>query len=142
MRVSQIMNSNVVCVTPDESTTLAARLLNRHNIGSLPVCSLDGRIKGIVTDRDIVLRCVASENDPNTTKVGDIMSRSVISVSPDDDVGEAARIMAGDQIRRLPVVQDGRIVGMVSLGDMAKRHEFDMEAAKALSDISSNIKRI
>lgn len=142
MRVSQIMNSNVVCVTPDESTTLAARLLNRHNIGSLPVCSLDGRLKGIITDRDIVLRCVASENDPNTTKVGDIMSRSVVSVSPDDDVGEAARIMAGDQIRRLPVIQDGRIVGMVSLGDMAKRHEFDVEAAKALSDISSNIKRI
>lgn len=142
MRVSQIMNSNVVCVTPDESTTLAARLLNRHNIGSLPVCSLDGRLKGIITDRDIVLRCVASENDPNTTKVGEIMSRSVVSVSPDDDVGEAARIMAGDQIRRLPVIQDGRIVGMVSLGDMAKRHEFDVEAAKALSDISSNIKRI
>jgi len=142
MQVSKLMNSNVVSITPEESTTLAARLLNRHNIGSLPVCSLDGRLKGILTDRDIVLRCVATENDPDTTKVGDIMSRSVISVSPSDDVCEAARIMAEDQIRRLPVTQDGRIVGMLSLGDMAKRHEFDMEAAKALSDISSNIKRV
>ncbi|MCL1820970.1 MAG: CBS domain-containing protein [Oscillospiraceae bacterium] len=142
MRVSQIMNTNVVSVTTDESATLAARLLNRHNIGSLPVCSLDGRIRGILTDRDIVLRCIAAENDPSTTKVGDIMSRGVVSVSPDDDVGEAARIMAADQVRRLPVTQDGRIVGMLSLGDMAKRHEYDMEAAKALSDISSNIKRV
>ena len=142
MQVSQLMNTNVVSVTPGETATLAARLLNRHNIGALPVCGVDGRLKGILTDRDIVLRCVAAENDPDTTTVGDIMSRGVISVSPDDDVCEAARIMAGDQVRRLPVTQDGRVVGMLSLGDMARRREFDMEAAKALSDISSNIKRI
>jgi len=142
MQVSQIMNPSVVSVSPDETATLAARLLNRHNIGSMPVCSLDGRLRGIITDRDICLRCVAAESDPDTTKVSDIMSRGVVSVSPGDDVGEAARIMAQEQIRRLPVMQDGRVVGMLSLGDMAKRHEFDMEAAKALSDISSNIKRM
>ncbi len=142
MFVSQIMNAHVVSVTPDDSATVAARLLNRHNIGSLPVCGMDGRIKGIVTDRDIVLRCVAAETDPSATKVREIMSRSVIGVAPEDDVQEAARIMAQEQVRRLPVLQDGQLVGMLSLGDMAKRHEFDMEASKALCDISSNIKRI
>ena len=142
MQVSEMMNANVVSITPDENATLAARLLNRHNIGSLPVCSLDGRLRGIVTDRDIVLRCVAAESDPNTTKVRDIMSRSVVSVAPEDDVHEAARIMAQEQVRRLPVMQDGRVIGMLSLGDMAKRREFDMEAGKALSDISSNVKRM
>ena len=142
MQVSEMMNANVVSITPDENATLAARLLNRHNIGSLPVCGLDGRLRGIVTDRDIVLRCIAAESDPSTTKVRDIMSRSVVSVTPDDDVHEAARIMAQEQVRRLQVMQDGRIVGMLSLGDMAKRREFDMEAGKALADISSNIKRL
>ncbi len=142
MRVSALMNPNVVSVTPDESALLAARLLQRHNIGSIPVCTLEGRLAGIITDRDIVLRCVAAECDPEQTKVREIMSRNVITATPDDDVREAARLMAHEQVRRLPVVNEGRVVGMVSLGDMAKTNAFDMEASKALSEISSNVKRL
>ena len=142
MLVSDLMNPNVVSIAPDESAALAARLLRRHNIGSLPVCSLDGRIRGIVTDRDIVLRCVAAESDPEQTKVREIMSRGVVSVGPEADVREATRLMAHEQVRRLPVVDDGRVVGMLSIGDMAKNARFDMEAAKALAEISSNVKRI
>lgn len=142
MRVSELMNGNVVSITPDETAALAARLLSRHNIGSLPVCSLDGRLRGIVTDRDIVLRCVAAESDPEQTKVREIMSRGIVTVSPEEDVREATRLMAEKQVRRLPVVEEGRIVGMLSLGDMAKNTRFDMEASKALSEISSNIRRI
>ncbi len=141
MRVSELMNPNVVSITPDETASLAARLLNRHNIGSLPVCTLDGKLRGIVTDRDIVLRCVAAESDPSNTKIREIMTRGVVSVAPDDDVREATRLMSAEQVRRLPVVRDGRIVGMLSLGDMAKKQDFDMEASKALCDISSNIKK-
>lgn len=141
MQVSDLMNSHVVSITPDESCTLAARLLHRHNVGSLPVCGADGKLRGIVTDRDIVLRCVAAESDPQTTKVREIMSRGVQYVTPADDVREATRKMATSQIRRLPVVDDGgKVIGMLSLGDMAKTHAFDMEAAKALSDISVNVK--
>ncbi len=142
MLVSDLMNPNVVSITPDETAALAARLLQRHNVGSLPVCSLDGRLRGILTDRDIVLRCVAAEGDPEQTKVREIMSRGVVSVSPEADVREATRIMASEQVRRLPVVNEGRVVGMLSLGDMAKNTHFDMEASKALSEISSNIRRI
>ncbi|NLT13188.1 MAG: CBS domain-containing protein [Clostridiales bacterium] len=141
MLVSELMTDNVISISPDEPASLAARLLFRHNIGSVPVCTEDGRLKGIVTDRDIVLRCVAAENDPETTPVREIMSRGLITVSPTDDVREAARQMAQSQVRRLPVVDSGKLVGMLALGDMAKTHSFDMEASKALSDISSNIRK-
>ena len=105
MKVSDLMTKNVVSISPDESTSLAARLLYRHNIGSLPVCSSDGKLRGILTDRDIVLRCVAAENDPEHTPVREIMSRAPISTSPDDDVRQAAEMMAAHQIRRLPVTK-------------------------------------
>lgn len=141
MLVSELMTDNVISISPDEPASLAARLFFRHNIGSVPVCTEDGRLKGIVTDRDIVLRCIAAENDPETTPVREIMSRGLITVSPTDDVREAARQMAQSQVRRLPVVDSGKLVGMLALGDMAKTHSFDMEASKALSDISSNIRK-
>ena len=141
MLISDMMSPNVVSITTEESTALAARLLYRHNIGSLPVCGDDGRLRGIVTDRDIVLRCVAAENDPATTPVKEIMSKGVISVSPNDDARVATRIMAAEQIRRLPVLSNGKVVGMVSLGDLAKTCAYDMEASKALSEISTNVKK-
>ena len=140
MLVSELMSDRVVSISPDSSAALAARMLFRHNIGSVPVTTEDGRIRGIVTDRDIALRCVAAENDPESTPVREIMSRSVVTVSPGDDVRQAAKYMADAQVRRLPVVQDGRLVGMLSLGDMSRTHAFDMEASKALSEISSNVK--
>lgn len=141
MQISDMMSPNVVSITPDESTALAARLLYRHNIGALPVCGEDGRLKGIVTDRDIVLRCVAAESDPATTPVKEVMSKGVASVSPNDDVRVATRVMAAEQVRRLPVLSDGKVVGMVSLGDLAKTRAYDMEASKALSEISTNVKK-
>jgi CBS domain-containing protein len=141
MIVSELMTDNVITISPDEPASLAARLLFRHNIGSVPVCTEDGRLRGIVTDRDIVMRCVAAENDPETTPVREIMTRGLVTVSPTDDVREAARQMAQSQVRRLPVVDSGKLVGMLALGDMAKTHSFDMEASKALSDISSNIRK-
>ncbi len=141
MIVSELMTDNVISISPDEPASLAARLLFRHNIGAVPVCTEDGRLRGIVTDRDIVLRCVAAENDPETTPVREIMTRGLVTVSPTDDVREAARQMAQSQVRRLPVVDSGKLVGMLALGDMAKTHSFDMEASKALSEISSNIRK-
>ncbi|NCB62096.1 MAG: CBS domain-containing protein [Clostridia bacterium] len=142
MQVRDLMNSSVVSITPGESAALAARLISRHDIGSLPVCSEDGRLRGILTDRDIVLRCVAAEEDPSQTPVREIMSRRCITVSPDDDAREATRLMAAEQVRRLPVVEKDRLVGIVSLGDLARTHKFDMEASKALSEISENVKKL
>ena len=135
------MSQSVVSIAPEESAALAARLLSRHNIGSLPVCGADGRLRGIVTDRDIVLRCVAAEEDPAKVPVRDIMSRNCAVVSPGDDAREAGRMMAAAQVRRLPVTEEGKVVGMVSLGDLALSQAYDMEASKALADISDQIRR-
>ena len=138
MQVRDLMNPSVVTVSTGDSAALAARLISRHNIGALPV---DGRLRGIVTDRDIVLRCVAAEEDPAQTPVRDIMTRGCFTVAPEDDCREATRIMSARQVRRLPVVRQGRVVGIVSLGDLAKSHAFDMEASQALSEISENVLR-
>jgi len=139
MEVRDLMNSSVVSIEPTSSAALAARLISRHNVGALPVCSADRRLRGVVTDRDIVLRCVAAEEDPAQTMVRDIMTRNCATVSPGDDCREASRVMAVQQVRRLPVVEGGKVVGMISLGDLARSHRMDMEAAQALSEISENV---
>ena len=141
MQVRDLMNPSVICVTTTDSTALAARLLSRHNVGALPVCSQDGRLRGIVTDRDIVLRCIAAEEDPAQTPVREIMTRGCFTVGPNDDCSQASRVMAARQVRRLPVVEQGKPVGMLSLGDLARSHCYDMEASKALSEISENVLR-
>ena len=133
MEVKELMNPGVVWVEPTATAALAARLLSRHNLGALPVCAGDGRLRGMVTDRDIVLRCVAAEEDPAQTMVRDIMTRSCTAVSPHADCRQAARLMSKQQ------VEEGRLVGMLSLADLARSHRYDMEAAQALSEISENI---
>lgn len=139
MLVKDLMTPSVVSVEPTSSAALAARLISRHNVGMLPVCSPDRRLRGVVTDRDIVLRCVAAEEDPAQTPVRDIMTRGCVTVSPDDDCRKATQLMSQQQVRRLPVVDKGKLVGMLSLGDVAKSHRYDMEAAQALCEISENI---
>jgi CBS domain-containing protein len=135
------MKHNVISVTPDAPVSSAARLLSQYNIGALPVCSADGKLRGVITDRDIVTRCVAVEEDPQTMPVKEIMTRAVMSISPADDLREAVRRMSDKQVRRLPVTDSGgRVAGMVSLADIAKSSGFKMEAAEALSDITGNIK--
>lgn len=136
MKVSELMSNTVISISPDASTAAAAKLFSCHNIGSAPVIGGDGKIRGIITDRDIVIRCVASENDPETTPVKDVMTHGVFGISPDADVREATELMSTEQIRRVPVIEDGKVIGMVSLGDMAKSNSYQMEASKALTDIS------
>jgi CBS domain-containing protein len=135
------MNRSAIAAAPDDSAALAARLLYRYNVGALPVCLDDGRLQGIITDRDIVLRCVAAEIDPEKTPVRDIMTRSLVTASPHDDVRRAAQLMASAQVRRLPVAEGGRLVGMLSLGDLALARSCDAVAAHALTDISANLRR-
>lgn len=137
MLISDIMKSNVVYLDPDDTVSRAARLLFRHNIGSLPVCSKDGKLRGFVTDRDIAIRCVAFDNPPEETKLREIMTRGVVTVSPYDDTSKALKLMADEQIRRLPVVHNNRLVGMLSFSDLAIKNSRDTEISKALSEIST-----
>ena len=97
MLVKEVMTPHVVSIAPEESAALAARLLARHGLGALPVCSAEGILRGMVTDRDIVLRCVAPEADPKSVPVKEIMSRRLAAVAPGDDVRQAARLMARRQ---------------------------------------------
>ena len=142
MKVSEIMARDVVSVGRDEPVSCAARLMERYNIGAVPVSGEDGRIVGVVTDRDIITRCVALGERPAQTPVKRIMTKKAVTVNAGDDVRRAAQLMAARRVRRLPVVEDDRVVGMVSLGDIAALGHFDMEASLALSEISSNIRRL
>ena len=139
MHIREVMNPDVVSIAPEESAALAARLLSRHDLGALPVCDRKGHLLGIVTDRDLVTRCVAAGEDPCRVPVSDVMSRGVTVVSPEEELSQAARQMARRQVRRLPVVEEGVVIGMVSLGDLARSHRCAMECAAALEDISSRI---
>ncbi len=141
MKVADIMSRNVVSVDQREPVTAAARLMKRHNLGALPVCDDEGRLRGLVTDRDIVTRCVAMDYDPTDTMLREIMTRGITTCCPEDGAESTAERMGREQIRRLPVTQDGKLVGMVSLGDIARRGRLSMEAASALTDISANIRR-
>lgn len=139
MQVKDLMCTSVVSIDPESSAALAARLISRHNVGALPVCGSDRRLRGMITDRDIVLRCIAAEQNPAITLVREIMTRHCAVVSPHADCREASKLMSQQQVRRLPVVDGGKLVGMITLGDLAKCRQFDMEAAQALCDISENI---
>ena len=141
MQVKELLNPNGVTIEPTSSAAMASRLLSRHNVGALPVCGADKRLRGMVTDRDIVLRCVAAEEDPAQTQVKDIMTRHPVSVSPASDCRAAAQMMARHQVRRLPVVEENKVVGIVSLCDLVHNSRLEMEAAHALSEISENILR-
>lgn len=138
MEIKDIMTQSVVSIDPGESVEVAARTMTRHNIGALPVCA-GGKLCGMLTDRDIVTRCLAANRQPGSTQVRQVMTEQVTSVRPDMDTGAAAHLMGRLQIRRLPVVENGKLCGMVSLGDMAVREETVLDAGDVLADVSSNL---
>lgn len=141
MQIRELMSTSVVSITPEESAALAARLLTRHNLGMLPVCGQDGRLMGVVTDRDIVTRCLAAGQDPSRVPVEDIMTRELETLAPQEEGESALRRMCAGQVRRLPVVEEGKVVGVLSLADLARSHRYDTEAAQALCQISSSVVR-
>lgn len=141
MKVSDIMTKNVVKISPEESVEVAARALTHYNIGALPVCDARGKLCGMVTDRDLVIRCMAANKPASDTTVRQVMTNQLISVEPDADVTEAAQLMGCKQIRRLPVVEQGKLCGMISLGDIAGEKRTVGQAASALTDITSNIRK-
>lgn len=139
MKLSEIMSKSVIRIHPEETVAVAARTLERYNIGALPVCSEDGKLCGVVTDRDLVTRCMASGRAPEQTKVREVMTGKVITATGDMDTADAAQLMGKQQIRRLPVVEGNVLRGMVSLGDLAVRRESSSDAAGALENISDNV---
>jgi len=139
MKLRDVMTSPVVRIHPEETVAVAARTLAHYNIGILPVCGGDGRICGLVTDRDLVTRCLAAGRSPLTTSVREVMTTQVLSARPDMEANLAASVMGREQIRRLPVVENGKLCGMVSLGDLALREETVYDAGDALMEISNHL---
>lgn len=133
-KISDIMTKNVDFVTPLDNVYEVAVKMKQDDVGVIPVCEND-QIIGVITDRDIVIRGVA-EKRPGSTKVSDIMSENLHTGSPDMSVEEAAELMADKQIRRLPIVENNKLVGIVSLGDLSVRKESDNAAGQALSQVS------
>ena len=139
MKLRDVMTNPVIRIHPDESVAVAARMLTHYNIGILPVCGGDGHVRGLVTDRDIVTRCLAAGRSPANTAVKDVMTSKIVSAQPDMDTARAASLMGREQIRRLPVLENGRLCGMVSLGDLAVQDETAYDAGDALAEISGNL---
>ena len=132
-RIRDVMTTNPQ--TLPESTTVreAAETMRANDIGDVVVIDDDGKLAGILTDRDIVVRVVAEALDPATTRIGDIASRDLSAVSPDDPVERAVQLMREHAIRRLPAVERNKVVGIVSIGDLA----LDRDPDSALADISA-----
>ena len=139
MKLREIMSGPVVRIHPEETVSVAARMLEHNNIGVLPVCGNDGRLCGILTDRDIVTRCLAAGKQPQTTSVREVMTSKIYVGRPDMEVSLAAGLMGREQIRRLPVMDQGKLCGMVSLGDMARKEESSSKAGDALGEICSQL---
>ena len=130
--VREIMTANPDSLPATASLLEAARKMRDKDIGSVVVTD-NGSICGIVTDRDLSIRAIADGKDPKKTKLGEICSRSLKTLSPDDEAETAVKLMREQAIRRLPVVQDGQAVGIVSLGDLAMKRDRE----SALADISA-----
>lgn len=135
MKVSEVMTKSVANLSTDDTVEHAAQLMKEYNVGSIPVCSGE-KIVGIITDRDIALRSVAEGENIENQRVRDIMTSNPVVGKPDMDVHEASRIMSDRQIRRLPIVDKGDLVGIVSLGDIAVEPKLQNDAEDALSSIS------
>ena len=117
-KVRDVMSAPPVCMAPGESVSAAAMAMKQHGIGTVLVLT-DGRLGGLVTDRDITVRVLAENRDPRTTRIGDICRGELVVLDPDDDLAEASRLVRDRAVRRIPVLRDGTPVGVVSIGDLA-----------------------
>src|SRR5688572_20795235 len=139
MKVREMMTTDVTTATPDTTLEEIATMMRDENIGSVPIVD-DDELMGIITDRDIVVRCIAEGKDPVETEAEEVLSEEMITIGPDADASQAARLMGERQIRRLPVVQDGRLVGMLALGDVAVKHSDEETSGEVLEEVSQGVK--
>ncbi|GLX96921.1 MULTISPECIES: CBS domain-containing protein [Herbidospora] len=116
----EIMTPNAECVNSDQTIADAAEKMQRLDVGSLPICGEDNRLKGMITDRDIVVKVIAQGRDPKSCLAGELGGKEVVTIGADDDAQEILRTMGEGKVRRLPVIDGHTLVGMVALADVAK----------------------
>jgi CBS domain-containing protein len=135
MIVRDLMSKDIVSLSSQDSIERAAQMMKQFDVGSIPVCN-ESKLVGIVTDRDITLNSVASGKNPAEQKISEVMTSNPVTGNPNMDVNDAARIMSREQIRRLPIVENNNLVGIVSLGDISIEPNFQDNAEEALRNIS------
>ena len=131
-----IMTSDCECVGENESAADAAKKLKELGVGAMPICGEDDRLKGVVSDRDIVVNVIAEGRDPSEVKVGELSDGEPVTIGADDSISEAIRTMADKQVRRLPVIDGHELVGIVSQADIAKNAE-EAEVGELVAALSS-----
>ena len=142
MKVKECMSQNVLYCNPNATVLDAAQLMNQNGIGCIPVCNTENNVVGILTDRDIALRSVASGKDPHNTNVSEIMTTSAYCCDYNDDITTVAREMGKTGIRRMPVTNNGKLVGILTTGDLAKHKNISSEyVGTTLEDICNCTKK-
>lgn len=119
MKVKDCMCGDVCCVKPETTINEIAKLMEKNHIGCVPVCNGDNCLVGMITDRDIILRSIACDKDVKTTKASDIMTCNICTCGENDDIYDAECKMAENQVRRIPVVENNKVIGILTLGDLA-----------------------
>ncbi len=135
MKVKDIMSTDIASVCCDDTVEKCAQLMKQHDVGSIPVCD-DKKVVGIVTDRDLALRSIAEGQDWKNQKVSEVMTKNPSLGNPDMNIKDAAEIMGREQIRRLPIVENNSLVGIVALSDISLEPSLSDRAEDTLHDIS------
>ncbi len=137
MTCSEVMTKNPKTCAPTDFVEKAAQLMKSEDVGPIPIVGSDGKLEGIITDRDIVLNVVAEGQDPKTTKLADVMSTDLITCTAEGDIEETLELMEDNQVRRIPVVDaSGLLVGIISQADIATRLDDSEKTAELVEDIS------
>ena len=135
-----IMSTDPRCVREDETLVDAARLMRELDVGALPICGNDERLKGMITDRDIVVKCIADGGDPSSVKVGELAEGKPVTIGADDPVEEILRTMTQYGVRRLPVIDGHELIGIVSQADVARNlpDELTGDLVQSISSAPAN----
>ncbi len=132
-----LMTPDPQCVKEDQTLVEAARLLRDLDVGAMPICGNDDRLKGMLTDRDIVVKCIAEGGDPNTVTAGSLAEGKPVTIGADDDIREALEVMQDHQVRRLPVIDGHDLVGIIAQADIARELSVS-QVAETVAEISED----
>lgn len=136
MKVKECMCNNVLYCKPETTINDVAKQMNQNHIGCMPVCDNNNNLVGLVTDRDIILRAVACDKNTVTTPVSEIMTTKIYSCDSNAELSEATKLMSDMQIKRVPVLDNGKVIGIITLGDLANNEEV---SGKTVNQILENI---
>lgn len=136
MKARDVMTESIVTIQENENIINCAKLMANHDIGCLPICNKDEEVIGIITDRDIVLRCIATQKDLNNTTVKEIITDEAICCDADDDIEDVEDLMKSYQIKRIPVIEENKIVGIITIHDLVCNEQIDSEE---ISDVVEDV---